>query len=86
MNLAQKAEMRRLTEGMMSLLIYARTAPQRGAEICGRNWAPSARVLERRGFVTITKTKGSRVRLVHLTDAGFEAADVLLFGDHAVPT
>ena len=70
MTLAQEMEMRRLTPGMWFLLHYAGKMHPTGAEVFG-GVLRSARILERRGFLTVVGRP--KARSVHLTDAGREA-------------
>jgi hypothetical protein len=63
---AQQMEAKRLTRTMRELLTWA------PGEIPGGSYIRSARILERRGFVTIRKAAGGW-HAIELTEAGREA-------------
>ena len=71
MNNCQQLEMKRFTPNMWMLLHYARKMHPRPADIGGA-WTRTARILERRGFLTIN-VSGRPLRSISLTDAGREA-------------
>jgi hypothetical protein len=70
----QQAEVLRFTENMRTMLRYSRKMHPMPAEVGGA-MLQTARILERRGFVSITAKARSGWRLARLTEAGIEAAD-----------